>query len=184
LWIAAKYHEKCAPAMGDFVQVSGGAFSAPQLTAMETEVLKTLSFELTVPTVLSYAERYSQISSHYLKKQADSKIVADLMMYCIEHSVLSYELCQSAPSLIGAACFVYSSLSTKVFSEQTLRADGLEDVIAYSLEEMLPTMRAIHEAVSNAHVSKHRALYKHYCTAKHSKVGKLNFANLDIAFLE
>lgn len=170
--------------MDDFVYISDKAFSEESMTRMEVEILKTLSFELTVPTVLSYAQRYAKISSHYLNTEREMKIIADLIMYCTEHCVMTYALCQRAPSLIGAACFVYSCLSTKVFTEEMMREDGLEDVIGYSLEKLVPTMKILDEAVKNAKRSKHKALYKKYCSVKHSNIGKLNFARLKVTFLE
>jgi len=184
LWIASKYHEIYAPEMDDFVYISDKAFSDEQMMGMEVEILKTLSFELTVPTVLNYAQRYAKISSHYLEKERDMKIIADLIMYCTEQCVMTYDLCQRAPSLIGAACFVYSCLSTKVFSLEMMREDGLEKVIGYSLKELVPTMKILDEAVKNAKRSKHKALYKKYCSVKHSNIGKLNFARLRVTFLE
>jgi len=183
LWIASKYHEIYAPEMDDFVYISDNAFSTEQLTQMEVEVLKALSFELTVPTALNYAERYCKISSHYLKKEREMKIIADLIMYCSEHCVITYGLCQKAPSLVGAACFVYSCLSTKVFTLKQME-EGLEDVIGYSLQDLTPTMKELDAAVKNAKRSKHKALFKKYCSAKHSNIGKLNFARLNISFLE
>jgi len=183
LWIASKYHEIYAPEMDDFVYVSDGAFSSEQMVAMEVEVLNALSFELTVPTVLNYAERYSKISAHYLRKERERKIIGDLIMYCAEHSVITYALCQRAPSLVGAACFVYSSLSTKVFTVGTFRKDGLERVIGYSMDALLPTMRELDAVVKNAKRSKHKAVLNKYCNAEHSNIGKLNFQKLNVSFL-
>ena len=183
MWIASKYHEIYAPEMDDFVYVSDGAFSSEQMVAMEVEVLNALSFELTVPTVLNYAERYSKISAHYLRKERERKIIGDLIMYCAEHSVITYALCQRAPSLVGAACFVYSSLSTKVFTVGTFRKDGLERAIGYSMDALLPTMRELDAVVKNAKRSKRRAVLNKYSSAKHSNIGKLNFHRLDVSFL-
>jgi len=183
LWIASKYHEIYAPEMDDFVYISDNAFSSSMLTEMEVDVLKTLEFELTVPTALNYAERYTKISSYYLKKERERKIIADLMMYCSEHSVLSYKLCQKAPSLVGACCFTYACLSTKVFTTKQMKDDGLEGVLGYTLEELIPVMKVLDDQVKNAKRNKHKALFKKYCSAKHSNIGKLNFARLNIAFL-
>merc|ERR1712130_947525 len=114
-----------------------------ELTAMEVEVLKALQFELTVPTVMNYAERYSKVGAHYLGKSREIKIISDLIMYCSEHCVVNYQLAQLAPSLTGAACFVYACLSTKVFAETAITSDGLEQVMGYSLAELVPCMRIL-----------------------------------------
>merc|ERR1712241_128610 len=65
LWIASKYHEIYAPEMDDFIYISDSAFEEADLIKTEIEILKTLSFTLTVPTLLSFAERYTQIAAHY-----------------------------------------------------------------------------------------------------------------------
>ena len=169
--------------MDDFVYISDSAFCDEDLMNMEIEILKTLSFTLTVPNVLNYGERYSKISSFYLKKDKEKKIINDLIMYCIEHCVLSYSLCRKLPSEIGAAAFVYSCLSTKVFSINTFNKDKLDKVIGYNLNQLLPTMNQIHETVKNAKKSKFKALYKKYCNSKYSNIGKLNFEKLHISFL-
>lgn len=183
LWIASKYHEIYAPEMDDFVYISDNAFSASDLEQMEIEILKTLSFTLTVPTVLNYAQRYSKISSYYLSKEREIKIISDLIMYCAEHCVLNYELCRKYPSELGAACFSYSCLSTKVFSLKTFKKDNLEQTMGYELSQLIPTMKLIHSTVKNAKKSRHKAVYKKFCNAKYSNIGKLNFDKLSTSFL-
>jgi len=184
LWTASKYHEIYAPEMDDFVYISDSAFSTTMLTEMEVEVLKTLQFELTVPTPLNYAERYSKISAYYLKAKRERKIIADLIMYCSEHCVVDYGLCQKTPSLLGAACFVYSCLSTKVFSKKQMAADGLEHAIGYTLQQLLEPMKELDAVLKNAKRTKQRALFKKYQGANHSNIAKLNFDRLHRAFLE
>jgi len=183
LWIASKYHEIYAPEMDDFVYISDNAFNDQELMRMEIDILKTLSFTLTVPTVLNYAQRYTKISSYYLKKEKEIKIISDLIMYCIEHCIMSYDLCRLLPSLIGAASFVYSCLSTKVFSIQTFENDNIDKVIGYSFNELIPIMTKIDLIVRNAKRSKHKAVYKKYCNQKFSNIGKLNFDKLNTSFL-
>jgi len=184
LWIASKYHEIYAPEMDDFVYISDSAFSDQELMSMEIEILKTLSFTLTVPTVLNYGQRYSKISSYYLKKEREIKIISDLIMYCIEHSVMSYALCRKKPSLIGAASFVYSCISTKVFSIQTFDKDNIGKVIGYTFDQLIPIMKQIDHIVRNAKKSKNKAVYKKYCNQKYSNIGKLNFDKLNTNFLK
>jgi len=183
LWIASKYHEIYAPEMGAFVCISHNAFSTYDLTAMEKDVLKTLSFELTVPTVMNYAEKYSKASAHYLSNEEETKMIGDLIMYCSEHCVVSSQLSQLAPSLTGAACFVYACLSTKVFAESAIASDGLEQVMGFSFSELVPAMRLLDEAVRQAKTSRTKALFKKYCSAKFSNIGKLNVARLNTEFL-
>lgn len=183
LWIASKYHEIYAPEIDDFVYISDNAFNDDQLKEMEIEILKQLKFTLTVPTVLNYAERYSKISGFYLKKTRERRIISDLIMYCIEHCVMSYSLCRKRPSLLGAASFVYSCISTKVFSVESFKKDNMEKVVGYTLKEIMPVMKIIDFTVKNSKKSKHKAVLKKYSNSKYSNIGKLNFEKLNTSFL-
>jgi len=185
LWISSKYHEIYSPEMDDFVYISDRAFTDTQIIAMEIEILKSVNFVLTVPTLLHYTERYSRISAHYLKKVREKKIIKHLILYCAEHCVVNYKLCRRPPSLLGAACFVYACVSTKVFTIAQYENDNLSEVTGYSLRELNATMRLINLTVQKV-VDKKTAtsVVKKYCHQKYSSIGKLNFAKLKTAFLD
>jgi len=91
---------------------------------------------------------------------------------------MSYALCRKKPSLIGAASFVYSCISTKVFSIQTFEKDNIGKVIGYTFDELIPIMKQIDQIVRNAKKAKNKAVYKKYCNQKYSNIGKLNFDKL------
>ena len=148
--------------MDDFVYISDNAFNDDQLKEMEIDILEELNFMLTVPTVLNYAEHYSKISGFYLKTMREQRIISDLIMYCIEHCVMSYYLCRKRPSLLGAASFVYSCVSTKIFSVESFKKDNMEKVVGYKLKEIMPITKIIHSAVKNSKTSKYKALLKKY----------------------
>jgi len=57
--IAAKYIEIYPPSVKKFADVTGGAYTADQLKAMEVEVLSTLDWNLEFPTTFDFVERYS-----------------------------------------------------------------------------------------------------------------------------
>merc|ERR1712130_484818 len=184
LWISSKYHEIYAPEMDDFIYISDNAFTETDLVKMEIEILKTLQFTLTVPTLLSFAERYVQIASFYLSKDREMKIIHDLIMFIVESSILSYSLCRKHPSLISAAAFVYSCMATKVFSLQRFEKDELNKVIGYNLKQLMPILIEIDSMVRTVKKTKHRAVYKKYCNAKYSNIGKIDFEKLNRKFLK
>jgi len=185
LWISSKYHEIYAPEMDDFVYISDRAFTDSQIIAMEIQILKSVNFVLTVPTLLHYTERYARISAHYLKKAREKKIIQDLILYCAEHCVVDYKLCRRPPSLLGASCFVFACVSTKVFTIAQYEQDKLSEVTGYTLKELKPTMRIINNVVQRV-VDKKTAtsVVKKYCHAKFSSIGKLNFTKLKTNFLD
>jgi len=185
LWISSKYHEIYSPEMDDFVYISDRAFTDTQIIAMEVEILKSVNFVLTVPTLLHYTERYSRISAHYLKKAREKKIIKDLILYCAEHCVVDYKLCRRPPSLLGASCFVFACVSTKVFTIAQYETDTLSEVTGYTLRQLKPTMRLINSVVQRA-VGKKMAtsVVKKYGHTKFSSIGKLNFTKLKTNFLD
>jgi cyclin B len=183
LWIASKYHELYSPEMEDFVYIADNAFTHQELISAEVSILKSVRFTLTVPTVIAFAERYATISAFYLKKEHEKKIIADLIMCCCEHAIANYELCRLYPSKLAAAAFMYASLTTKVFSLERMREDRLEQVVGYTVEQLLPTLQSLHNILKNAKKSKQKAVYKKYCASKYSNVSKLNFNKLYTEFL-
>merc|ERR1712157_536631 len=168
LWIASKYHEIYAPEMDDFIYISDNAFSEPDLIAMEIQILKSVQFSLTVPTLLSFAERYSKIAAFYLVKEREIKIIADLIMFVVESSILSYSLCRKPPSLVAASAFLYACLATKVFGAERFEKDSLHKVVGYEFAQLVPTMKEIDAMVRSVKKAKHKAVYKKYCSAKYS----------------
>lgn len=169
--------------MDDFIYISDNAFSESDLIKMEIQILKSLHFTLTVPTLLSFAERYAKIAAFYLVKGREIKIISDLIMFVVESSILSYSLCRKHPSLVAAASFVYSCMATKVFSVQRFEKDGLPKVIGYDLEQLMPTLNEIDSMVRSVKKTKHKAVLKKYCNAKYSNIGKIDFEKLNRKFL-
>lgn len=185
LWIASKYHEIYSPEIDDFVFISDNSFSEQQMVAMEISILREVNFVLTVPTLLNYIQRYSRISTHYLKKEREMKIISHLISYCAEHCVLNYKLCRRRPSELGAVCFVFACLATKVFTVAQYEKDELEKVTGYSLQELRPPMRVLNEVLRGiSKKAKTSSILKKYSHAKFSQIGKLNFHKLKTAFLK
>jgi len=184
LWISSKYHEIYAPEMDDFIYISDNAFSEKDLMKMEIDILKTLGFTLTVPTVLSFAERYVKVAQYYLVKPREIKIISDLIMFIAESSILTYSLCKKHPSCVGAAAFVYACMATKVFSTKRFVDDGLAKVIGYSLKQLMPTLMEIDAMVRAVKKTKHKSVYKKYCSSKFSNIGKIDFEKLNRKFLD
>jgi len=184
LWIASKYHEIYAPEMDDFIYISDNAFSEQELMKCEIDILKTLSFALTVPTVLSFAERYIKVAEYYLVKQREIKIISDLIMFIAESSILNYSLSKKHPSVVGAAGFVYACMATKVFSVQRFVDDGLAKVVGYNLKQMMPALKEIDKMVRSQKANKHKSVYKKYCSSQYSRIGKIDFEKLNRNFLD
>lgn len=183
LWIASKYNEIYAPTMDDFVFISDGAFKATQLCKMEMHIMAALRFRITVPTMLQFGERYSRIATHYLEGERERKIISDLILFCLEHCLVSYKLSRKAPSLVAAAALLFTVLATNVTSMHTLKADGVEHELAHALDDIKPVMADIYHLMLAAMQGKNKAVYKKWSSPQKSKISKLKFDKLNVAWL-
>jgi len=60
LYVAAKYEEVCTPTMQDFSAVSDNAFSTNDVSNMEVQMLKALSYDLAAPQPVFFLRRFSK----------------------------------------------------------------------------------------------------------------------------
>ena len=63
LLISTKYEEIYPPDLKDLLSVSENKFSRAEVLAMEQDMLKTLSFDITAPTAYRFLERFRKLSS-------------------------------------------------------------------------------------------------------------------------
>lgn len=60
--IACKYEEIYAPEIRDFIYMTDKAYSKEQILNLETDILKTLDFNMTVPSSYRFLERFIKLS--------------------------------------------------------------------------------------------------------------------------
>merc|ERR1711981_1479977 len=83
--IASKYEEIYAPEVRDFVYISDKAYTRDQILMMESIMLNTLQFNLTVPSALRFSQRYVK-----LVRGADNRF-KKLVEYLMELTLQSYK---------------------------------------------------------------------------------------------
>ena len=116
LVIANKYEEVYGPTLRDFEAITAGTYSRNDILKMERVILKTLDFGLTVPTTITFLNRYIKASNYGMFPE-----FRNLAQYLCEWSLLSNTCLTWAPSQIAAgavyACFKAFSLKrTLLFS--------------------------------------------------------------------
>eukprot|EP00854_Cymbomonas_tetramitiformis_P003751 gene3751-4690_t len=102
--LAAKYEEIWAPEVRDFVYISDKAYTKVQILAMEKTMLRSLGFNLTVPTPYHFMFRY-------LKAAGADKKCELLTMFFAELAMPEYSMLKYSSSLLSAAA-VYTALVT------------------------------------------------------------------------
>jgi hypothetical protein len=105
LLIASKYQEIYPPELRDFVHVCDRAYTREEILEMEGDMLKTLQFNLTVPSSLTFLERFSRLAN------LDKKSLF-FTQYIIELALCDYMMLKYSPSVIAWGAI---QLSAKVF---------------------------------------------------------------------
>ncbi|KAF7816826.1 cyclin-A1-4-like [Senna tora] len=101
MMIAAKYEEICPPKVEEFCYVTDNTYSRNQVLQMESDVLRFLKFEMTVPTARCFLRRFIIAARQTCKvPKMQLEYLAD---YLAELSLLEYSMLQYTPSLIAAS---------------------------------------------------------------------------------
>jgi hypothetical protein len=102
--IASKYEEIYAPEVKDFVYISDKAYSRDEILKMESLMLNTLGFNLTVPSALQFVGRFVKASGNGTDKEFEM-----LSTYMAELMLQEYFMIKYLPSMVAASA-VYLSL--------------------------------------------------------------------------
>lgn len=97
LFIAAKYEEVSLQKIMDYVNITAMAYSRREILDCEYQILKHLDFEVGVPTVYRFLERYHSMSGGKRK-------VFRLACYISELCMLEATMNWWKPSRIASSC--------------------------------------------------------------------------------
>lgn len=95
--IASKYEEIYAPEIRDFIYMTDNTYNKEQILKMERDILYTLDFKITAPSILRFLERYTKLS-------ASDDLIFNLARYISEMTLLETELYKWAPSHLASTC--------------------------------------------------------------------------------
>jgi cyclin B len=93
--LASKYEEIYFPEVRDFVYITDRAYTRTQILQMETVILNTLKFEMTVPTAQKFLTRFAKVAT--LDKQTELTAA-----YICERTLQEHSMLQYLPSEIAA----------------------------------------------------------------------------------
>jgi len=145
LMVSSKYEEIYPPVGHDFVYISANAFAREELFQMETTVLNTLKFDLTVPSSLHFSRRFLKVAGGELSQNvAAATRVNHHTSYLLESSLQYYQMLKFPSSLV-AVCAAYIALRCAHFADEKVRppAEMLQILIeysGYSKVDMLPCL--------------------------------------------
>nr|CAD7568852.1 unnamed protein product [Timema californicum] len=140
MFIASKYEEIFPPDINEFVYITDDTYTKKQVLRMEHLILKVLSFDLSVPTTLSFITSYCSLCPV-------SDTVLYLAMYISELSLLEADPYMGFLPSEKAA----SALALARF-EQELEpwTQELEDASGYKLDQLKMCMQELRRTYCNA----------------------------------
>lgn len=160
--IASKYEEVYAPELQDFVYISDCAYTKDQILAMESIMLNTLGFHLTVPSALRFGERFSKVANLNDRQ-------THLVNYLMELTCQEYKFLKYYPSLIASSAVYLSNImshSSKPWSSTLLSHTTYDEA---ALKECVSDLFEL----ANKQPSKYRAVRKKYANKKFCEVSTM-----------
>jgi len=168
MFVGSKYEEIYAPECNDFVYIADGAYTKEQILNMETEILNTLSFNLTSPSTLHFLRRYS-------KAAGSNYTIHTLCKYIIEISLIDVKLLRFFPSEIAAGAVFLARMMT---SKTPLWTPTLQHYTTYSEEHVRGVAVEINDFLKRAQKSALKAVHKKYAHERHGQVSEIPLVDL------
>mmetsp|Transcript_9146 Transcript_9146/g.11441 ORF Transcript_9146/g.11441 Transcript_9146/m.11441 type:complete len:349 (+) Transcript_9146:2-1048(+) len=162
LLIGSKYEEIYPPELRDLVYICDHAYRKEQILEMEEKVLKTLEYQITIPSAHAFLVRYLKAA------HADRKIV-QLSCYILDGTLQSYNLLHYLPSQLAAAAVL---IARKVVGRNAWSPTLLK-YASYCEEEVMPVARAVLAEKSSAS-QELRAVNKKYSSSRYGGVANMS----------
>ncbi|KAL7501530.1 hypothetical protein ACHAWT_009799 [Skeletonema menzelii] len=134
LFIATKYEEIYPPELRDLVYICDRAYSKFEIIEMEETILKTLEYQVTIPSAHAFLVRY-------LKAGHADKTIVQLSCYILDGTLQCYKLLGFLPSELASAAVLIArkTLGRNPWSPTLLK------YAQYREEDIAPVARAILE---------------------------------------
>ncbi|XP_061371361.1 G2/mitotic-specific cyclin C13-1-like [Gastrolobium bilobum] len=99
--IASKYEEIDPPKVEKFCYITADTYNKAEVVKMESDILKSLNYEMGNPTVKTFLRRFTGIASE--DKKAPNLMFVFMTSYLAELSLLDYYCLKFLPSLVAAS---------------------------------------------------------------------------------
>ena len=147
------------------LRVTEGAVSKDEVLALECSILQTLDFDVTFPSILRFAERFTRIAQVSERSQL-------LCQYLCDSSLLDCTLMKEKPSKLAAVA-TYAGLKITKGSHAQVWNATLSKNTGYKEEEVRGMAVDLLQFVKNVEGSSLQSLIKKYSSAKFGEVAKM-----------
>jgi len=132
LLLASKYEEIYPPTLADLVHICDGAYNEKEILKMEVSVLRTLKYNMTVPSAHVFLIRY-------LKAGHASRRIVQYAVYVLDSTLQHYSLLEYLPSQLAAAAV----LIARAKEQRHPWSPTLLKYTSYVEDDVIPVARAI-----------------------------------------
>ncbi|OAY65450.1 Cyclin-B2-1 [Ananas comosus] len=154
--LACKYEEVSVPVVEDLILISDRAYTRHEVLEMESLMVNTLQFNMSVPTPYVFMRRF-------LKAAQSDRQLELLSFFIIELCLVEYQMLKYRPSLLAAAAIYTAQCSLKGFKLWT-RISELHT--SYSEEQLLECSRLMVDFHRKAGTGKLTGVHRKYSTFK------------------
>ena len=162
LLLASKYEEIYPPELRDLVYITDRAYNKQEILEMESDIVNTLQYNLTVPTVHSFLCRF-------LKAAHADRTLVQLACYVAERSLQEYSMVKYLPSQIAAAA-VY--VARKSHSRHPWSPTLLK-YTKYDEKDLISCAEEMRGYMTDTSIQQ-QAIKRKYSSSKFGGVGNMN----------
>ncbi|XP_066930558.1 G2/mitotic-specific cyclin-A-like isoform X1 [Clytia hemisphaerica] len=164
--VASKFEEIYPPEVSEFVYITDDTYTAKQVLRMESLVLKTLQFDVSVPTCKDFLNRYLLAAG-----AAEESQLRYLSQYLTELSLVNTDICLTyRPSTIAAASVLVANNTLKLESW----TPTLQHYSGYTTFELKNCATDIRRFFANAPNLQQQAVQQKYKAPKFGCVSQLS----------
>ncbi|XP_027092186.1 G2/mitotic-specific cyclin-2-like [Coffea eugenioides] len=160
--LACKYEEVSVPVVEDLILISDRAYSRNDVLEMESLMINTLQFNLSVPTAYVFMRRF-------LKAADSNKKLELLSFFIVELCLVEYEMLRFPPSLLAAAAIFTAQCSVNGFKKWTKTCERHTNYTEDQLLECSKLMVTFHQ---KAGTGKLTGVHRKYSTSKYGYAAK------------
>ncbi|XP_071950144.1 G2/mitotic-specific cyclin-A-like [Antedon mediterranea] len=158
MFVAAKFEEIYPPDVGEFVYITDDTYKVKQVLRMEHLILKVLSFDLALPTISSFLDRYLKASKADKKTEHLAKYLAELTLQQYDPYI------KYLPSMIAASavCLANHTMEKSAWNASLAYHSG------YQSEDISQCVKDLYQTYLHASIAPQQAVREKYKSAKYS----------------
>lgn len=162
--IAAKYEEIYVPKIEDFVDITDNTYTKAQILTKEFQILKSLNFEITFPTMYRFMERFNDLMH-------GSQEVFFMACYLLELCLIEVRMNKWTPSRVACSALY---LSRKMLQQAKPWSREMQAMTSLTEREVRESAKEICNMLNLAHQKKiYEPIFKKYSTQKYLQVAQV-----------